>query len=248
MNNIKLEIVCVNLESALSAQEGGADRIELCDNLQEGGTTPSFGMIEAVKKIVSIPVYVMIRPRGGDFLYSDFEIEIMKRDIEICKQLKVDGIVFGILKNDGNIDKKKCKKLLEVAYPLPVTFHRAFDMTVDPSLALEEIIECGFERILTSGLKPTAQEGTETISKLIKQANERIVIMPGGGVRPENVKELISATGATEVHASAKMMRVSKMKFKNGAVKMGQTANDEFNVSVGDVEMIKKLKATIQSF
>ena len=247
-NRIKLEIVCGNIESALAAQQGGADRIELCDSLVEGGTTPSYGMIETVKGMLLIPVFVMIRPRGGDFLYSANEFEIMKRDIEICKKMKVDGVVFGILTEDGSVDKERITELVDLAKPMSVTFHRAFDMTNDAMKALEDVIDCGCERILTSGLKPSAGDGADLISQLIKQASGKIIIMPGGGIRPNNVTALITKTNPTEIHSSAKSYRASKMKVTGSEVKMGNASNEEFTISTVDVQMVRELKAAINSF
>lgn len=247
-SKIILEIVCGNIESVMAAQEGGADRVELCANLGEGGITPSHGMIEAARKKLSIQLFVMIRPRAGDFLYSVEEFEIMKRDIEVCKELKADGVVFGILNVDGSIDKKRTKELVELSKPLPVTFHRAFDMTNDPLNALEDVIESGCQRILTSGSERTAMEGAEKISLLIKRAAGRIIIMPGCGIQPGNVASLMSITRASEVHASCKVVRASKMKFRMGAVKMGTSSQEEYNLLLADVQKIKELKTAIRLF
>src|SRR5690349_2156154 len=167
---MKVEIVVYNIDSAMKAQAGGADRIELCENPGEGGTTPSYGTIELVRQNVSLDVFVMIRPRGGDFHYSSYEFHAMKRDISMCQKLSVDGIVLGILNSDGTIDKKRCKELIDKARPLKVTCHRAFDMTVDPFAALEDCIEVGFDRILTSGQRNTALEGVNLIAELNKRA------------------------------------------------------------------------------
>lgn len=245
MSKIKIEIVCGNIESVIAAQAGGADRVELCDNISEGGTTPSYGMIESARKKLIIALHVIIRPRGGDFFYSDDEFEIMKRDIETCKQLKADGVVFGILNADGSIDKKRMKELVALSKPMSVTFHRAFDMTNDPFKALEDIIECGCQRILTSGQCSTATEGAELISKLISIAKGRIIIMPGGGIRSDNVASLISKTNSTEVHSSAKKISAGKMNFKNDSVKMGNASSDEYAFFTTDVEEVKKLKAAV---
>ncbi len=242
---IKLEIVCGNVDSIIAAQQGGADRVELCDNLAEGGTTPGYGMIEMARRKLFIALHIMIRPRGGDFLYTHDEFDIMKRDIEVCKKLKADGVVFGLLNDDGSVDKNRTKELVELSKPLSVTFHRAFDMTNEPLEALEEIIECGCHRILTSGVKPSAIEGAETISQLIKQASGRIIIMPGGGIRPENVTALIAKTKATEIHSSARKFKESKMKFKSNAVQMDDSSTDEFKIFAADVQVIKELKAAI---
>ena len=172
---MKLEIVVYNIESALKAQEGGADRIELCDNPGEGGTTPSFGSIEIVRGNVSLDLFVMIRPRGGDFCYTSWEFHCMKRDVWQCQKASVDGVVFGILTPDGRIDKTRCKELIDKARPLKVTCHRAFDMTRDPFEALEDCIEVGFDRILTAGQQAQASKGAELIAELIKKATR-----PGG--------------------------------------------------------------------
>lgn len=212
---LKLEIIGFNIESCLAAQEAGASRIELCAGPGEGGTTPSYAFIKEAREKLEIDLYVMIRPRGGDFLYSDDDFEIMKNDVAICKQLGCDGIVTGILTTDGKVDKKRCKELIELAYPLEATFHRAFDRVADPFEALEDIIELRFERILTSGLKPKAIEGLEILSKLIKQSDDRIVIMPGSGIIAENIITIAESTAAKEFHSSASFVKQSEMKFKN---------------------------------
>ncbi|HXR85126.1 MAG TPA: copper homeostasis protein CutC [Hanamia sp.] len=212
---MKLEIIGFNIESCIAAQEGGANRIELCVGSGEGGTTPSNAFIKAAREKLHIDLYVMIRPRGGDFLYSDEDFEIMKNDIAVCKQFGCDGIVTGILTTDGKVDKKRCKELIDLAYPLEATFHRAFDRVSDPFEALEDIIESGFERILTSGLKPKAIESTELLSQLIKQSDERIIIMPGSGITVENIITIAQRTGAAEFHSSASFLQDSKMDYVN---------------------------------
>ncbi len=213
--NFKLEIIGFNIESCLVAQAAGAHRIELCDNPGEGGTTASYGFIKAARKVLQIDLFPIIRPRGGDFLYSDDEFEIMKTDVQLCKEIGCDGVVIGILNKDGSIDKKRCSKLVSVAYPLGVTFHRAFERCSNPFEALEDIIEIGCERILTSGQQPTAAEGADLINQLIRQAEDRIVIMPGSGVRSSNIIEIAQQTGAMEFHSSAKMLVNSNMEFHN---------------------------------
>ena len=215
---MKLEVIGFNIESCTIAQNAGAFRIELCDNEAEGGTTPSLGFIKAARAILSIKLYPIIRPRGGDFLYSNAEFEMMKTDIECCKNEDCDGIVIGILNRDGSVDKQRCQQLVELAYPMGVTFHRAFDRTNDSAKALEDIVEIGCERILTSGQAPTALAGTSLIKVLIQQANDRIVIMPGSGIRSNNIKEIAETTGAKEFHTSAKMYTNSKMNFMNPAM------------------------------
>ncbi|HNV30757.1 MAG TPA: copper homeostasis protein CutC [Cyclobacteriaceae bacterium] len=238
-----LEIVVYNIESALKAQEGGADRIELCDNPGEGGTTPSFGIIESVRQNVNLDVYVMIRPRGGDFHYTNYEFHSMKRDIYQCQRISVDGIVFGILNADGTIDKKRCKELIDKARPLKVTCHRAFDMTRDPFEALEDCIEVGFDRILTSGHRTTASLGADLISDLIKKANGRISIMPGSGVNENTVEEIVRKTGATEIHFSATAFRDSAMQYRNPAIAgMGSEEGSEFKYRTVDPQRVRAMR------
>ncbi len=215
---MKLEIIGFNIESCIDAREAGADRIELCDNPSEGGTTPSYGFIQAARNLLRIELYVMIRPRGGDFLYSRAEYEIMKTDIETCRKLGCDGVVLGILTPEGKVDKEKCQALVSYAYPLGVTFHRAFDRTSNAVEALEDIIDIGCERILTSGLQPKAVDGQELIKELITHANERIIIMPGSGVTSENIISLAENTGAVEFHSSAGTYKDTKMKYVNEAM------------------------------
>jgi copper homeostasis protein len=200
---IRIEVVTYNLEDAIAAAQNGAHRIELCTSPDEGGTTPSYETISAAKRHCAVSIHVMIRPRGGDFVYTDAEFATMKADIEICKVLNVDGIVFGILTKENNVNTKRCKELVTSAQPLTSNFHRAFDLCVDPFRALEDIIECGFQRILTSGGKRRANEGIDLLVKLVRATNGRIIIMPGGGVRKENFVQLVKTTGAKEFHTSA---------------------------------------------
>ncbi|MDB4303802.1 copper homeostasis protein CutC, partial [Desulfosarcina sp.] len=195
-----VEICAANIQSAIAAQEGGAKRIELCDNLYEGGTTPSYASIKLVLEKLDIPINVMIRPRGSDFCYDDLEFEMMKEDVLLCKQMGVNGVVFGILLPDGNVDMIRTKELVELARPLSVTFHRAFDVTPDPIKALEDIISCGFDRLLTAGQQNKAPDGVELIAELVKQSNERIVVMPGSGLDENNIQEFRKDTGANEFH------------------------------------------------
>lgn len=243
-----VEIVVFNLESSLRAQEGGADRIELCDNPGEGGTTPSWGIIESVRQNVSIDVFVMIRPRGGDFLYSNYDFHAMKRDLGQCQKLSVDGVVFGILKADGTIDKKRCKELIARARPLKVTCHRAFDMTRDPFQALEDCIECGFDRILTSGQEAQAHKGVDLIAELVKRADGRISIMAGSGVNEENVADLVAATGVREIHFSATAYRDSDMDYVNERIaSMGQVDSGEYKRRTADPERVRRTRALAEA-
>ncbi len=243
-----LEIVVYNIESALKAQEGRADRVELCDNPADGGTTPSYGTIENVRQNVSLHVFVMIRPRGGDFHYSSYEFHAMKRDIDQCQKLSADGVVFGILTADGAIDKKRCKELIDRARPMKVTCHRAFDMTRDPFEALEDCIEVGFDRILTSGQKLKAIEGVDLIAELIKRANGRIAIMPGSGVNENTVEEIVKKTGTKEIHFSATVFRESEMKFRNQNIAgMGDDEGAEFKLRTVDPERVKKMRTLAEA-
>ena len=236
--NYKLEVIAFNIESCIAIQNCGAHRIELCDNPGEGGTTPSFGFIKAAREKTSIELYPIIRPRGGDFFYSNNEFEIMKMDVKLCKDSGCDGVVIGMLKADGGIDKERCRQLVELAYPLGVTFHRAFDRVVDAAEALENIIEIGCERILTSGLQQNAFDGMDTIASLIKQADDRIIIMPGSGVRSANIIEIAENTGAVEFHTSARIMKESKMNFFSITMKENLTS-----VSADEEEVKLALKA-----
>jgi copper homeostasis protein len=241
---MKIEIVVYNIASALKAQEGGADRIELCDNPGEGGTTPSYGTIELVRQNVSMDVYVMIRPRGGDFYYSSYEFHSMKRDISQCQKLSVDGVVFGILTAEGTLDKKRCKELISQAKPLKVTCHRAFDMTRDPFEALEDCIEVGFDRILTAGQQAVASDGADLIGELIKRANGRIAIMPGSGVNENTVGQIIAKSGANEIHFSATSFTESPMVYKNPNIAgMGSEEGTEFKLRTVDPQRVKNIRA-----
>ena len=236
----EMEVCANSVSSALAAQLGGAKRVELCSNLLEGGTTPSYAEIAMTRNMLVIEVFPIIRPRGGDFLYSDLEFELMKQDIKICKQLNCDGIVTGILTANGKIDKIRCAELIELAKPMDVAFHRAFDMTDDLEEALEDIISLGAVRILTSGGKASAIEGAGIIAKLIVQAGHRITIMPGAGINPENIAGLINLTGAKEFHASARLQHDSRMTFRNKELSMGGAA-DEYSYSITDAELVRNL-------
>jgi copper homeostasis protein len=211
----KLEIIGFNIQSCVAAQNAGADRIELCDNFSEGGTTPSYAFIKAARKKLSIELYVMIRPRGGDFFYDEDEFDLMKQNITLCKETGCDGVVLGILTSAGNVDKERCQLLIDYAYPLGVTFHRAFDRAYEPFCALEDVIEIGCERILTSGQKPKATGGAELLKQLVEKAEDRIIIMPGSGVNATNLAMLAETTGAREFHSSASLFLKSKMEYNN---------------------------------
>ncbi|MBS7564859.1 copper homeostasis protein CutC [Mucilaginibacter sp. Bleaf8] len=242
---IRIEICANSVSSSLIAQEAGAYRIEFCDNLKEGGTTPSYGQIAIARKLLNIKLYPIIRPRGGDFLYSELELAIMKADIEHCRELGCDGVVFGILTADGDVDKERCLELKHAAGNMGLTFHRAFDRCRNPFQALEDIIALGFERILSSGLEENALKGAPLIAKLVDQAAGRISIMPGAGVRPETLKELIGITGANEYHTTAKGTVESEMHFRD--VRTG-SPQEEFVIEQTDINVVKSLVQIAQSF
>ena len=235
-----LEVCANSYSSALAAQNGGAKRVEFCDNLAEGGTTPSYAQIALAKKNLSIEVWPIIRPRGGDFLYTDIEFQLMKEDIKICKSLNCEGIVTGILKEDGTIDKERCAELIELAKPMEVAFHRAFDMSNDMDRALEDLIALKIKRVLTSGGASSAILGAAKLAQLVKKANGRIIIMPGAGINVKNIKNLIAQTGATQFHASAKEFVASKMKFRNTETKMG-SIEDEYRYELTSETKVKAL-------
>ena len=209
---VRLEIAANSLASALAAQEGGADRVELCENLGEGGCTPSYGTLAMTRERLRIPLYVLIRPRAGDFLYDALERDTMLRDIEMCVRLGCDGVVIGGLTADGAVDVATCRELVRAAGPLGATFHRAFDVANDLGEALEEAIGLGCERVLTSGASDSAMDGADTIASLVRAAEGRIALMAGAGVTEENVQELVARTGVREVHASARTLCASRMK------------------------------------
>ncbi len=239
--NLKLEVCAGSLTSALNAQAGGAHRIELCDNLNEGGTTPSAGTVILAKKLLGIPVFVLIRPRAGDFTYSDVEFESMQEDILFCKRNGLDGIVTGILTGSGNVDIDRMRILVDLARPMQVTFHRAFDLTPDPIKALEEIISLGIERILTSGQAENALAGAKLIKQLNNRTNNNIIIMPGGGVTENNIHLLVNQTGAQEVHASLRSPVNSTMCIRNTTVSMGTNLSDDYCWMETDRHRVKKM-------
>jgi copper homeostasis protein len=216
-----IEIATTDFTTTRSAVEGGADRIELCSALSEGGITPSYGLISQCRKAFDVPLFPIIRPRTGDFLFSAEEFELMMKDALLCKQHGCEGVVIGLLNRDGGIDIARTSRLIEAVYPLEVTFHRAFDRCKDPFEALEQLIQAGCQRILTSGQQPTAMEGTGLIARLIEQADDRLIIMPGSGVRKDNIKLIAEKTGAIEFHSSVKGEKSSPMEFTPPSMKEG---------------------------
>jgi copper homeostasis protein len=240
-NNYVLEIATSDFATTKSAVEGGADRIELCANLGEGGTTPSYGTIYQCRESFDVLLYPIIRPRGGDFLYTDGEYEIMLHDAKLCKQLGCDGIVIGLLNEEGAIDIKRTATLIDIAYPMGVTFHRAFDRCRDAFEALEQLVQIGCERILTSGQQPTVNEGMDLIAALNKIADHRITVMPGSGVRKENIEALAEKTGCIEFHSSLRGKRKSIMKFIHPS--FANSAESYMNNSIDALEVsaLKKI-------
>lgn len=235
---VKVEVCAFGLEACLAAEQAGANRIELCGGLYEGGTTPSAGLISLVKKQVSLELFVMIRPRGGDFLYSLSEIEVMKADIKLAKDLGADGIVLGILKKNGEVNLTQTKELVEMAYPLKTTFHRAIDVTPDPFDASEMIIESGCRRILTSGQRNKAIDGIETIAKLVENSKNRIEIMAGSGVNAENALFFMQK-GVNAVHLTGKKIVQSKMEYRKESVSMSDIEGiSEYDLAIADFQKI----------
>ena len=245
---LTLEVCANSVESALMAQRGGAHRVELCDNIYEGGTTPSHGTIQLARQKINIVLNIIIRPRGGDFCYSDNEFQIMINDVELAKKAGVDGIVIGLLNTDGSVDKKRTRHLVELARPMSVTFHRAFDVTNDSFQALKDIIDCGCDRILTSGQENKAFEGVALLKKLIESSKSRIIIMPGSGINETNIQEIYDKTGATEFHSSLRKNIKSKMEYRKEGINMGSIPQiDEFEISVTDPEKVKNMIQILQN-
>ncbi|OWF43185.1 copper homeostasis protein cutC homolog [Mizuhopecten yessoensis] len=245
-----MELCVDSVESALNAEEGGATRVELCGSLVEGGTTPSLGLFRIVKSRLSIPVFVIIRPRGGDFLYSDAEVGVMKEDISLFTSSpdRPDGFVIGCLNVDGTVNTVLCKEFIALARPSKMTFHRAIDMTPDLGDALEAVIGCGFDRVLTSGGQSTALEGLPVLSDLVIQAKGRVVIMPGGGITDHNVARIVQGCGCTEFHCSARSSRSSLMTYQKQGVAIGASLSPpEFSLKAADVCKIRTILLTAKS-
>jgi copper homeostasis protein len=238
---MELEVIGFDLVSCLTAESQGADRIELCANPHEGGTTPSYGMIAVAKENTSIQLFPIIRPRGGDFLFSQLEFQSMIADVEQCEQLGCDGVVIGILMEDGRVDVDRCAELIRYAGAMQVTFHRAFDRVKDPMRSLEEIIDLGCTRILTSGLHPNVELGQEMLRALVDAARNRITIMPGSGVRSNNILELAKFTGAKAFHSSARSARASSMEYTNPD--MDETL-DSVSIDASEVAELRQILDT----
>lgn len=234
-----IEIATSDFLTTKAAVEGGADRIELCANLAEGGTTPSFGHIKKCREAFDVAIYPIIRPRGGDFLFNEEEFAIMLHDVRLCKQLGCDGVVIGLLNQDGSVDSDRTAALVEAAYPLGVTFHRAFDRCRDPFEALEQLIGLGCERVLTSGQQPVAPDGIELIAELHRVSGDRIIIMPGSGVRKENIRILAEKTGCVEFHSSLRGKTKSQMHFVHPAFDGSEESYMNNSIDPGEVRALR---------
>ena len=240
--SIKIEICLDSVESVIIAERAGADRVELCSDLFEGGLTPTVGTFLLAKERTNIPINVMIRPRSGDFCYSDIEFEVMKKEALFFKENGADALVFGILTPDGEIDKIRTKELIDIARPLPVTFHRAFDMTRDAFRSLDTLLSLGVERVLTSGLEATVLEGADTLRALVERAGERMIVMPGSGINERNFNKIKNLIGAKEYHMGLSSSIPSKMAFHPGHVYMGGLLRqNEFTISRAGEERIRSV-------
>ena len=248
--NVKMEICINGIESAVAAQAGGANRVELCDNLIEGGTTPSQGTIALDSAILDIDVMVMVRPRGGDFLYSDLEFDSMRRDVKMMHQHGVMGVVFGMLTPDGQIDKARTAELIELARPMQVTFHRAFDMAEDPYKALDELMSLGVDRILTSGQALTASAGLPVIAELQRRAGADLIIMPAVDITPANVLHIVQQANLREIHVGSTVSTqvTSKMAYQNNRVSMGDdTELPEYAMPYTSAALVSKMVEILNS-
>lgn len=244
---IQVEICVDSIESAIAAERGGAQRVELCSDLLEGGITPSAGLIATLRKKISIGLHVMIRPRGGDFFYGDDEFAVMRRDVLMAKQLGVDGVVFGLLDLEANVDIARTRLLVDLAKPLQTTFHRSFDVSADLSRALEQVVETGADRILTSGGAQTAVEGAAMLRTLAERAKGRVIIMAGGGIDDQNVQAVLEQTGVREIHAGLKTVVESPMKFRKKSISMGTTRGGEYKRYVVQESRVAQLVRAVCS-
>ena len=240
-DKVLLEVCVESAASAMAAERGGAHRIELCSSLAEGGTTPSAGLIEVVRQKIKIPIHVIIRPRGGDFCYSADEFESMKRDIVTARQLGADGVVFGVLTEDGRVDVARTRCMVEIAKPMKTTFHRAIDMTNDLNQALADVVDAGVDRILTSGGKQNAQDAIAVIAQLIADADGRLAVMVGGGIREENVRRILAQTGAREIHANLGETVPSSMRYRNEKISLGEIKGREYQLSIVSEARVRRL-------
>jgi copper homeostasis protein len=240
-DDLILEVCVDSVDSAIAAERGGAHRVELCSNLLEGGVTPSAGLIDAVRCALSIDLYIMVRPRGGDFHYSGDEIDVMERDVVAAKQRGANGIVLGMLKVDGHVDVEGTRRLVDISAPLEVTFHRAFDMSADLSRSMSDVRAAGVHRVLTSGGKQTAVEGAEVLAGLVKAANGAPAIVAASGIDETNVCALIEKTSVRQIHATLRTMVPSRMQHQNGGVSMGASKGMEYQRLVTDERKVRGL-------
>jgi copper homeostasis protein len=242
--NPLLEVCVDSVESALAADRAGADRIELCQALSEGGLTPSLGLLQEIRARTRLSIAVMIRPRAADFCYTQDEISVMRRDLAAAKTHGANMVVLGMLDPDGRIDGERTRLMVELAHPLPVTFHRAFDMARDPREALETLVEAGVQRLLTSGQEATAFQGLDLITSLVRQAAGRVIVMPGGGITEDNLATILSRSGAREFHVSAGTPRQSSMRFRNPRIVLGRTSGvREYEWKIAGEERIRAFRA-----
>jgi len=248
MSNTILEVCCGSADFAVAAAEAGADRVELCDNLVEGGTTPSAGAVQLAAARSGVPVAAMVRPRGGDFLYSSLEFDVMLHDVDVLSEAGASGLVFGVLDAEGRVDRARSRRLIEAARPLPVTFHRAFDLSRDLVESLETLAELGVDRVLTSAGEASVLRRLDVLSELIERADGALVVMPGGGIRPHNIEQVMSVPGVTEVHIGATRRRASEMNYRREGVSMGAPYEpDEYVVEIADEERIRATKSRLMS-
>ena len=227
-NRIMVEIAVHSVESAIAAEAGGADRVELFSNPVEGGVTPSEGLITVVREKLIKALHVMIRPRGGDFHYSDLEFDVMLRDVNVAKRLGANGVVLGLVNVDGTVDVRRTCQMVEASRPLSVTFHRAFDLCANLERALEDLITCGVDRVLTSGGEASAVEGATSIANLVRLAGDQIRIMAGGGIRAGNIRQIVRESGVGEVHAGLRSTIQGAMRFHNDKVSIGHTVPGQY--------------------
>jgi copper homeostasis protein len=245
---IRIEICAESVSGAVAAQNGGADRVELCQGLIEGGTTPSAAAIKLARRALTIHLHVLLRPRGGDFLYTDSEMEVLREDLVIARELGANGIVFGFLTASGEIDRDRTAEIIKLARPLSVTFHRAFDMCKDAVAGLESLIELGVDRVLTSGQEATCVDGIGLIARLQKQAAGRIIVMPGGGINPGNAARIVAATGVSEIHLSAGSLVQSRMQFRNERCSMGGSGRaGEYERKETDEKVVRAVREALAS-
>lgn len=242
---ILVEVCVDSVASAVAAERGGGARVELCGSLIEGGITPSAGLIEMTRAAVSVDLHVMIRPRGGDFCYDRDEFEIMGRDVALAQRLGANGVVFGILDVNGNVDLARTRELVNAARPLSVTFHRAFDMTADLVRALDDVCAAGADRVLTSGGESTSLQARETIAQLVRQAQNRIVVMPGGGIKAESARSLVELTRVSEIHVGLRSAIPSPMLHRNPRIAMGAVEGREYQRFVVLEEQVRRLCAAL---